>query len=187
MVTVVTHNHYAFDMPTFKPSECAHCRVTYIPTGPAQRFCSAKCRQVAKHGVGTCSNCGEEFVSQYTSGPHGQARPQEFCSRRCWYDHKAATGKQNRFVNANGYVIVPVPHDTPGAWATSARMPEHRYVMQQALDRPLLPTETVHHVNGNKADNRLENLQLRNGRHGKGVVLTCNDCGSHNVGAVPIG
>jgi len=65
-------------------------------------------------------------------------------------------------------------------------MPEHRYVMQQALGRPLLHTETVHHINGDKADNRLANLQIRQGRHGKGVVMACFDCGSHNVGTIPI-
>jgi hypothetical protein len=33
----------------------------------------------------------------------------------------------------------------------------------------------------------LENLQLRHGLHGKGVVMKCADCGSHNVLPTKIG
>lgn len=58
---------------------------------------------------------------------------------------------------------------------------EHRLVMARAFCRPLTKHETVHHINGNRKDNRLENLQLRNGKHGKGVVLQCSCCGSRNI------
>lgn len=37
---------------------------------------------------------------------------------------------------------------------------QHRLVMERTLGRYLAPTEQVHHINGNRADNRVENLEL---------------------------
>lgn len=57
-----------------------------------------------------------------------------------------------RVVDESGYVRIRV--------AGRASMAEHRYVMEQHLGRPLLRSENVHHINGVRDDNRIENLEL---------------------------
>jgi len=61
-------------------------------------------------------------------------------------------------ISLQGYRIVTRP-DHPNA-NKFGRLPEHRFIMSEVLGRPLLAEENVHHRNGNRLDNRPENLEL---------------------------
>ncbi len=100
--------------------------------------------------------------------------------------------KGGRITNPQGYILVLVQPDDPFYCMTAVKANnsryclEHRYVMAQKLGRPLRDEETVHHKDGDKTNNDPDNLQLRQGKHGKGACLRCADCGSYNLEATVI-
>lgn len=73
---------------------------------------------------------------------------------------RTLVNKKDRYfaVDANGH---------PNA-NKAGKILEHRLVMALHIGRPLTKDETVHHINGDRQDNRLENLELWSGKQPAG-------------------
>ena len=68
------------------------------------------------------------------------------------------TPQRGSFINDHGYRMVHVP-DSPMS-NPRGYVPEHRTAVSRHLGRELYENENVHHINGVRTDNRLENLEL---------------------------
>lgn len=157
---------------TFGQRACVWCQQMYEARTAHQKACSRACAlQIIHHqridvsiAARPCEACGMSFRPR----PGNVGR---FCSRACTYagqkGHLASHWNGGRHVTPDGYVKVRVPTH-PAAHGHGGYVAEHRVVMEAVIGRYLLPQETVHHKNGNRADNRIENLELWASRHGKG-------------------
>lgn len=77
---------------------------------------------------------------------------------------------------ASGYVYVFIDPDHKfysmvSKGVGTGYVAEHRLVMAESIGRPLLREETVHHKNGIRNDNRIENLELWKSNHNSGQRL----------------
>lgn len=89
---------------------------------------------------------------------------------------RSAQHNGRRRYEHNGYVYVRA-HDHPNR-IKNGYIAEHRIVMEKILGRHMLKSESVHHINGVKNDNRPENLALvAAGPHLGNMDCPC--CGFH--------
>lgn len=123
----------------------------------------------------TCRECGEPLMVPRGRFNQAAKRGQSlFCSGACAgkalrYTRTKPVGRPRgeegvRWRAANGYVYVWLTDDD----GRRRSFAEHRVVMERALGRKLRRHETVHHKNGIRTDNRVENLELWASNHPSG-------------------
>jgi hypothetical protein len=111
--------------------------------------------------------CGSEIQVRVYKGKRDRSYTPKYCSRSCFYSNRKrpsglsyviTTPNKGWFKNKgggvddHGYIKIHV--------GKTKYQRQHRYVMEQHLGRKLEPNEVIHHINGDKKDNRIENLQV---------------------------
>jgi hypothetical protein len=79
--------------------------------------------------------------------------------------------KRKPLIWVSGYAYMHLP-EHPNAWKGKGYIKRSRVVMSKHLARPLEDFEVVHHINGDKSDDRIENLvvtsnAIHTGKHAK--------------------
>lgn len=139
---------------------CIRCGEPVKQRGTRRKFCSLACaaayravhapnKHWLKRVTLSCAHCHNDFEIIGSRAKAYQARKNstaKYCSMKC-HDDARRVG----YVGSGGYFRITIKNKDTAY---------HRYVMEQHLGRSLRKDENVHHINGDKLDNRIENLEL---------------------------
>ena len=143
---------------------CKRCRKVFYAYRKNRSYCSPECYNLSREiPMKPCLICGKEFLARTKR----KGERQKYCSVQCLglahrrENHPNWTG--GRGIDSSGYVLVNL--------GDGQRVREHRIIAEEILGRTLESREIINHINGDKTDNRPDNL----------AVLTKVEHGSHNI------
>ena len=97
-----------------------------------------------------CPNCKRIF--------RPLRKTSHYCCKQCSWDNNGGSNRkpESWWMNSKGYIEGKI-------WLPDGkqrRVKQHRWIIECQIGRRLTPQEDIHHLNGIKSDNRVENLQL---------------------------
>ena len=150
---------------------------THTNDGIAVTTLAPNSQKRIKYTCDTCGKVGETTYQNYVQRQLRKADNKTFC-RSCalkkpeseltkkWLVRTGRLPKVERkgfWISHDGYKMVRNPAWVQGMPTWSKYIKEHRLVGEKMLGHPLIKTDIVHHINGEKLDNRVENLDVLDG------------------------
>lgn len=157
--------------------KCPICSSEFKPAikHPNQICCNIKCGKKyyrkKKYNLPdkkelSCVVCSKKFIPYHYKND-------KYCSGNCsrFVKHRILKGipldrpkrsRGNGFISGCGYKIIYKDHPNAN---NRGQILEHVWIMSNHLGRPLKKKEFVHHKNGIRDDNRIENLELWSKHH----------------------
>lgn len=147
---------------------CMQCSKEYATHYKGSKYCSHVCQgaaRAAKPLLKICEWCSKEYDARKHNKGRGikRANEQKYCSRACMARQRATYyhGKIHHKWNGgqffdNGYIRLVTRREDGSRY-----MPmQHRVFMLERLGREYTQDEVVHHINRNRSDNDINNLQV---------------------------
>lgn len=167
---------------------CKACTRDYFrgyAEGRSNEKCSVEGCRYKVRSMGVCRRHGNDALTASGKSPRlcsvvGCSLPyigRGYCSKHLtrikrhgdpMIETRAAVG--SRIVDGSGYIRLHRPNHPNRS--KSGHVQEHILIMSEHIGRPLRPKETVHHRNGIKTDNRIENLELWASNHPGGQRIS---------------
>jgi hypothetical protein len=120
------------------------------PSGNTASRCKS-CDYVVFSKKGKCEDCGTQIRQR--------AKKCKPCAGKANRGENHVLWKGGRKISSEGYILIANHYDHPNA-NSQGYILEHVLVISSQLGRPLVKGENVHHINGTRDDNRIENLEL---------------------------
>lgn len=145
-----------------KKIECPVCKKVFQALTSKDKYCSRECyyemKRIRKDRVKWTKKMRDKMSEKYkgkgnpmygkVSRYKGKKRP-EIWGENHW------NWKGGYTINKDGYKIIENQKETNGFKITAQKK-----IVEEFIGRKLNKNEVVHHINGNKLDNRIENLQI---------------------------
>src|SRR3989304_7290186 len=125
---------------------------------------------------GCNQNLSKEAINRITNIHYNKYKKFKeigFISGHQFRGHRSRNWRGGKNITYHGYIDIRKPEHPFSSQRGYVK--EHRLVMEKHLDRYLQPNEEIHHINGIKDDNRIENLiilvkGIHTSLHHKGMI-----------------